>query len=568
MRAHLPEVGFSDNRDVVAPTSDLKLSVRRGGVLRGRVVGEEGDAVAAFDVVTTYNAGREHRVSRSAHTAGRYALGPIDSDSVQISFDADGFQSRLLTWSTIPRGRYTDLPDVVLTARSVHHLTGRVLDAVSGDGIAGATVVLGTSPRSERRTLTDAEGSFSTTLKDDHDDHVYVEATGYAAQWVAVAPGMDSVVVRLTRGGAIHGVLLAHGAPATGSVGLFRTPGPAIANVQLDESTAGAFVFEHLQGDYAVAGDVAGYFTRIVDVYVTEGQTAYVRIDVAQEGDGAIGGSVEGLLGDETASVTVSLPRDGDLSTSNHSAAIFRPQFGLWGGRAVRVGSDARFAFPAVPPGTYDVGLSTSRGRKVHERATVPPGGKVEVNFRLEGVANVLSGTVQKENSATEACHCWVRATAKDNDGGGGRSVVSDIGTYRIEGLNRGVYVVVVEERFSDSQLPVAHAAGEVEVDGGSTVFDIQVLASASLVGVVESDSGPVEAALVTLSRSGQTQRVEYRTESAFDGRFALGGVGQAEYVLRVYKKGYLPFESATDLRTSLAESVTVELAGNSGLGR
>ena len=528
----------------------------------------KGGAVAAFDVVTTYNAGREHRVSRSAHTAGRYALGPIDSDSVQISFDADGFQSRLLTWSTIPGGRYTDLPDVVLTARSVHHLSGRVLDAVSGDGIAGATVVLGTSTRSERRTLTDAEGSFSTTLKDAHDDHVYVEATGYAAQWVAVAPGTDSLVVRLTRGGAIQGVLLAHGAPATGSVGLFRTPGPALANVQLDESTAGAFVFEHLHGDYAVAGDVAGYFTRIVDVHVAERQTAYVRIDVAQEGDGTIGGSVDGLLGDEAATVRVNLLRDGDPSTRDHSAAIFRPEYGLWGGSISPVGRDARFAFPTVPSGTYDVGLSTSRGRKLHERAIMPPGGKVEVNFRLEGGANVLSGTVQKENSGTDTCHCWVRATAKDNERGRGRSVVSDTGTYRIEGLTRGVYVVVVEERFSDNQLPVAYAASEVEVDGGSTVFDIQIPASASLVGVVESDLGPVEAALVTLSRSGQPQTVEYRTETGFDGRFALGGLEQAEYVLRAYKQGYLPFESATDLRTSLAESVTVELARNSELGR
>ena len=42
MQARLPEVGFSEVKEVAATASDVTMVVRRGGVLRGRVLDEEG----------------------------------------------------------------------------------------------------------------------------------------------------------------------------------------------------------------------------------------------------------------------------------------------------------------------------------------------------------------------------------------------------------------------------------------------------------------------------------------------------------------------------------------------
>ena len=156
-------------------------------------------------------------------------------------------------------------------------MIGRVLDAASGDGVPGATVVPGTSPWfGEEPTYTDAAGDFAMALVG---AHLYVQAEGYAPQTVVVAAGTDALVVRLTRGGAVRGVLLAGGAPANGDVTLFGPVGRPIPHARLDQSAAGAFTFEQLHGDYAVAGIVPGYFTRIVDVHVADGQTVDIRID-------------------------------------------------------------------------------------------------------------------------------------------------------------------------------------------------------------------------------------------------------------------------------------------------
>jgi len=562
MQARLREVGFSEVKEVAAPASDVTLVVRRGGVLRGRVLDEEGHPVAAFDATATYNAGRDRRVLRSSHTGGRYALAPIDADSVQLSFRAEHYEGRLLTCSTIPRGRHTDLPDVVLADMPVQSVTGRVLDAVPGDGVPGATVVPGTSPSSgDEPTYTDAAGTFAVALVD---AHLYVQAEGYAPQTVAVAAGTDALVVRLTPGGAVRGVLLAEGAPATGSVALFGPAGRPIAHARLDQSAAGAFTFEQLHGDYAVVGFVPGYFTRVVDVHVADGQTVDIRIDVVGEEDGRMHGSVAGLLGDETAFVTLVSLRQGDRqdsSTLNRHASRVRYEHGIRVQTQVPVSSDSRFAVAAVPPGTYHVGLSTSHGRKVGQQATVGAGGNVEVNFRLDSVVAVLTGTVRKENGVADPCDCLVLVGRKDDPHTSRRgSAVSDAGAYRIEGLGTGVYVVDVEERISDAQAPVTHGAGEVEVNDVSIVFDIVIPASARLVGVVQSWGVPVEGAGVELSRTGRPHKIEYLTRSAFDGSFALGGLEPAEYLLRVQKQGYRPFESGADLRTSLAERVAIEL--------
>ena len=173
----------------------------------------------------------------------------------------------------------------------------------------------------------------------------------------------------------------------------------------------------------------------------------------------------------------------------------------------------------------------------------------------------VLTGTVRKENGVADPCDCLVLVGRKDDPYTSRRgSAVSDAGAYRIEGLGTGVYVVDVEERISDAQAPVTHGAGEVEVNDVSIVFDIVIPASARLVGVVQSWGVPVEGAGVELSRTGRPHKIEYLTRSAFDGSFALGGLEPAEYLLRVQKQGYRPFESGADLRTSLAERVAIEL--------
>lgn len=177
--------GYSDQRVTRVQLSDPELQIimaRQGGVMGQVVSGQNGAAVPKFRASvrmvapgsTTY--GRAVSSELFASPNGEFALSGLESGSYAMYVEADGFAPTFSETFIVNQGITTS--DVVVRMGQGGTITGRLVDATSGQPVAGAVVktadngyvenpftqmIGGMMPRTttDRTVRTDSEGNFA-----------------------------------------------------------------------------------------------------------------------------------------------------------------------------------------------------------------------------------------------------------------------------------------------------------------------------------------------------------------------------------------------------------------------
>lgn len=153
-----PIVNFSATGD----TAKVKIEIKPGGTIKGRVIDEHGNAIADARVGTE-NSGHFRLYSARTDAEGRFTLGGLDPESqARISASADGYDSVYDKSVTFPSGQREAEVELTLKATKVRTITGRVTRP-DGSPVEGVTVAYGAGPNWADYTSikTDRDGNYT-----------------------------------------------------------------------------------------------------------------------------------------------------------------------------------------------------------------------------------------------------------------------------------------------------------------------------------------------------------------------------------------------------------------------
>jgi len=122
-------------------------------------------------------------VDATTNLAGTYNGGTPDAGTYDITFTKTGYLPETVTGVVLTNGVVTTI-NVELSVLPTYLITGQVIDAATGDGVAGANVLF-QNALYNLSTLTDASGNFTYTAM--YDD-VY---NAYAGKWGYVTEGAE-----------------------------------------------------------------------------------------------------------------------------------------------------------------------------------------------------------------------------------------------------------------------------------------------------------------------------------------------------------------------------------------
>ena len=417
---HATGVGRVLRWEAVAPRDDLRIHIRGGGTLRGRVTDREtGLPLSDFHMTLAGPQGSAHtRAKRFRSEDGSFVWDALPPGRFAATVTADGYQLHTVQELHLPQdGADVDLPIAMSPGAAVR---GWVVDAATGLPVAGALVtaregawvsyqtlapVNADKPFGIASTRTDAEGGFVLRQLPPDAVTVRVRATGYLAATAVAQPNETLPAIALSTGATIRGWLVDHEGMATdGGVVLWY---PLSAERRTAAATAeGGFAFEQVaEGRYRLWGHAAPAAER----WPFEEDQAGVAI-VVSPGDGVIetqvaldrtegcdvNGIVRGLLAGESALV--------ELTHFNRRQRR----------RQVARADDAgRFAL-SVRPGAIRVRARTSAGRVLARRVQAPCAADHSLDFHFDGRSR-LYGTVTRHGEPLRAT-VRVQALVQDAD--------------------------------------------------------------------------------------------------------------------------------------------------------
>lgn len=525
-------------RAVRAPTDrPLEIVLENVTVLRGRVVDERGDPVAAARLRLVAEPGSTGdsptRASASlvrftsTDTTGSFEIPDVIAGRWDLAARAEGFQNGGEEAIEVVAGEEPQEVRVVLRQGAVVH--GRVVD-LDGEPVASARVsALSESrppfhARSYRSTTTDSDGTYRLgglptrrmSFSVEHPDH-----PGQARD-LEVELGGSRLDFQLEDGWEISGrVVDAGGRPVSGAQvrALPPSKGPAVgpeAREPVVTGGDGSFTVSVLaHGNYIVRAEKSGYASaRTEEAVRIEGQSAY-GVELRLERGGAIAGRVTGLELDELARVRVLAVRPG---------RSVPPAMG-------HVDYEGLYRLENLPWGDWMIiAVVGEMGKNVRRTVTLDPGAE-EVPLDLEfGDGLTLSGQVVRTSKPVPGAQ--VRAVATETFSGS-RVMTDQEGRFRLEGLDPGTYHVVV----SDLDTGPEQQEG-VRLDGDREIL-IELKAYVLRGQVLdELDGTPIRGANVALAR---TERAGYSPVLRTDARgvFRFAGIAPGSYRLRVNKVGY-----------------------------
>jgi len=379
--------------DVSSGMAPLEIVLEPGGVLRLRLVDEDGEPVSGGEVVLEQWKDHRHLVKWSARS---------DADG-RIAWDGAPTEGELEVCARGPGWCYTRgirvTPGVAehrIVLRRERRVSGRVVDARSGRPLAEFKVFPGYGwhehdwERLDTRRGTD--GRFEVVFSERKDPwRVRVEAEGYVP-FVSEAldpKGTDVVDVRLERvdpGAEVVGVVIgADGKPAAGvEVALLtlehdvRLNGRALMRRENDE----LIVTADAAGAFRFPGDAAAHSVAAVDTngfgWVYFG-TSRERLVVNLKPWGRIEGVVDGSA--RRRPVRQLLLMDPSLFGYRGCVHLGDTQ------SRTSMDADGRFLFEDVPPMDYVVCIDSGMGQAFHHKTpvSVPPGETVQVRVTSQG---------------------------------------------------------------------------------------------------------------------------------------------------------------------------------------
>lgn len=395
-----------------------------------------------------------------------------------------------------------------------------IVEDVTGGPIAGAMVSASANMFSRGAsgavTRTDDQGRFTLWTRAGGVT-VTAAAEGYAAGSAEGAAPSRELTIVLTPESSLAGTVVAadDGHPIAGATvsvgGDFFDGGASWGRARTDEQ--GRFRFSRLApGRYKPSAQSAGYYGEPAEsVLLGLGQAVEgVVIPVAPASQ------VSGVVVVEAGGATTPCPSP---SVMLNDATADRREWG-------RGGKDGVVRVDAVLPGHYEVTV-TCEHQVAEERypaIDVVAGRDVDgLTWKVKAGAT-LTGVVKRADGTPVAD---VDVMATSTAGGArarsssGYSRTGDDGTFRIDGLLGGTYLVRASR--DGERAPMPPPTAKVE-PGGTAAIEIVFLASGSIAGtVVDTDGKPVRAAQVRATGStGSFRNLGY---SGDDGAFRLDGV-------------------------------------------
>ena len=402
-------VGLSVERDT-AVSADLVLEP--GSRVAGRLVGETGRPLTgqvALQEVDGRDAPRSliTLLRVPAGPDGRFELPPLPAASYVLAAVARGFAPQRIDVTVPPQGpKVVDAGEVILEAGIA--IRGFVRDPAGG-GVGGADVRAQTAgppfsaPWTTADTQSEPDGAFVITGLSEGSYRVEARAPGFAPADQTAVPGGDAVVIELSPGGAVTGVVVDEsGLPVEGAQVSVEAAGRSSFFLSMRQQAPrtsggdGRFTIEDLAEETytlrASAPDLAP--ESVAEVKVTPGRTTdvgrvrlrkggIVRGTVVSAGGGPVGG----------ASIYVrSSDRDRRVRTDAPSATTSAN--GTFDVAGVPAGSaDVLATHPRHAPGNTSVEVDPAKG-PAEARVVLSEGGRIEGWARRRDGAP-LSGRIQ-----------------------------------------------------------------------------------------------------------------------------------------------------------------------------
>jgi protocatechuate 3,4-dioxygenase beta subunit len=563
---------------VAAPADGVELTVAGTGQLRGRVLeAESGRPVPDFELryepdqqggmrvffSSGPGGGRGPYQRQSFHAEdGSFVLDEVPAGKWTVQAFARGYQPGSASGLTVAEGDATDGVEVRLSRGAV--LSGRVLEARSGRPILDASVrvdlsgganrmasIVMTGEKAENEATTDADGRYEIAglapgawrVTASHPDWSEASAS------VDVKDAPATLDLRLGKGGAVAGTVLAGGRPVGGAQVALSAAGdsgfrPSAGFVGGGEQAAlsddgGRFRFERLApGRYALTASLREQASAPVEAAVTGEAVQEVQLTLAE--GALLRGSLRGLPDAQLVGVNVSA-RGRDYFASTRS------------------GAGGAFELSGVPEGS--VTLNASAGdfltstRNASATVTIAPGQTeaqaeivFEQGFRVDG--HVTRG-------GKPVAEAIVSAFAESGSRRGATSRTDESGAFALEGLEPGRYRVTA----MGTGAPISRT---VDVDGDSSL-ELEAPPARLAGTVVEAESGrPLAEVGVRVEDTDADSRVMLAASTDGTGRFLLEDVEPKRYRASFQKQGY---EVETrELSAGEDSDVRVELRRGEGL--
>ncbi|HKS22214.1 MAG TPA: carboxypeptidase-like regulatory domain-containing protein, partial [Thermoanaerobaculia bacterium] len=527
---------------VTPPARDVTITFAKPARIEGRVIDRvTSQPVTSFNVtVTRGQAGPMGRGADVNSPDGTFVLKRVQPGPLELRVTAPGYVSGSASDLLVEEGKTLSGVEVKLDrgARIVGHVTA------NGSAAAGVHVRFGSRSRHSGMADTDANGDYVLDGVPAGEQTLDFMKQGLVTKrkTVEVAAGKEARAdADLDRGREIHGRVVDRGGqPVAGARIGVNTPASPYASSATSESD-GTFTVSGLEdGRYTVNAQKNGYVGASVD---DVDSTASRDVTLTLDRGATITGRVTGLAAEELAQVRV--------SASGHNASA-----------SAQTDASGDFTLTGIPDGTitltaYRPGMPMRQSAPKSVEVVNGSAPPVEIDFSA-GIT--IRGRVTRNGMALSGGNVYFaprnRAQLRPSFG-----MIAADGMYEVSGVEPGDYDVRVNAMGSgNDNVPYTVT--------GNAVFDID-LKGAPLRGVVldSATSAPLPDARVSAMSAvtpggggAQPPRVWRNSVSDSDGRFALDGLPDGAYTLRVDREQYAPLSQTINVGGGSAAPMELRL--------
>jgi hypothetical protein len=335
----------------------------------------------------------------------------------------------------------------------------------------------------------------------------------HAGRQVEVGKGDNEVNLILPRGAGVSGIVLAADGGPLGAVSLRLSSQSGDLTRETRSDTDGRFEIADVpDGAYALRAEQEGYSPATLEPVVVAGAPVS-GLELRLRRGGAVTGSLLGLKPDEL----------GHVEVVAHGPT--------WALRSGTIDPRGHYRVDGLAPGDWTLRASISlTGRQARGRITIGGEGDQEALDLDFGKGLTLTGSVTK--GGAPLANTGVIARGQRTVAGGAAMTDAD-GHYRIEGLERGSYEVIVlagGARAAPSRKQVSlDADKELDIDLPTGGIHGRVLAS--------EGGSPIPGAVVTLSDDDNTEGLDVTADAR--GLFQLAEVPAGPWTARARQQGY-----------------------------
>lgn len=358
-------------------TLDLTLTASTGGTngaISGTVTQAGGGPVDAVTVRISAGAGIGQSTTTDA--SGNYVLANLPAGTYELTFSKTGFQNAVIGGIVVTAGQTTDV-DTTLQGggTSGATLTGLVRDNGTSALLSGALVEVLLNGTAVTSGTTDANGRYTLSGVAPGTYVVRFSRSGYDTR--------DVTAITLTSGqtrtldtrlsasviqpGTISGIVRDAAARPLPNATIQLTGTSGTRTVLTDANGAFSFTGVAPGSGYSVSASSPGLVTSTQsNISVASGQTLTLTFNLTT---GTGQGSVSGVVRTSTG-----------LALSGATVIVVQ---GPTVGQSATTGTDGRYSFTSISPGTYVFEARATGYRSYRQQVTVSPGGLASLSFYL-----------------------------------------------------------------------------------------------------------------------------------------------------------------------------------------